>query len=136
MKNENKVLSKNQKIVFDFIQKHKKPVKAYSILSNVKKKGIKAPPQVYRALDKLIKIGKIHKIESQNSFIACNTKHCTSSHTTAFSICNTCDEVLEINDPKLLKFLSGFKDSSGVQFVGYNLEFFGTCISCEQIHES
>ena len=131
MKNENKVLSKNKKIVFDFIQKHKKPVKAYSILSNVKKKGIKAPPQVYRALDKLIKIGKIHKIESQNSFIACNTKHCTSSHTTAFSICNTCDEVLEINDPKLLKFLSGFKDSSGVQFAGYNLEFFGLCKKCK-----
>jgi Fur family zinc uptake transcriptional regulator len=136
MKNENKVLSKNQKIVLDFIQKHKKPVKAYSILSNVQKKGIKATPQVYRALDKLIRIGKIHKIESQNSFIACNTKHCTSSHTTAFSICNTCDEVLEINDPKLLEFLSGFKDSSGAQFAGYNLEFFGTCKSCEQIHES
>ena len=126
MKKENKVLSKNQKIVLDFIQKQKKPVKAYSILSNVQKSGIKAPPQVYRALDKLIEIGKIHKIESQNSFIACN----------AFSICNTCDEVLEINDPKLLKFLSGFKDSSGAQFVGYNLEFFGTCKYCEQIHET
>ena len=54
MDNKNKSLSKNQKIVLDFIQKNKKPVKAYSILSNVQKKGINAPPQVYRALDKLI----------------------------------------------------------------------------------
>ena len=44
----NKELSKNQKIVLDYIQKNKKPVKAYSILANVNKKGLKAPPQVYR----------------------------------------------------------------------------------------
>ena len=56
----NKELSKNQKIVLDYIQKCKKPVKAYSILSNVNKKGLKAPPQVYRALDKLIEIGEVH----------------------------------------------------------------------------
>ena len=52
MDKKSKSLSKNQKIVLDFIQKNKKPVKAYSILSNVQKKGINAPPQVYRALDK------------------------------------------------------------------------------------
>ena len=63
MDKKNKPLSKNQKIVLDFIQKNKKPVKAYSILSNVKRKGINAPPQVYRALDKLIEIGKIHRVK-------------------------------------------------------------------------
>ena len=48
-------LSKNQQIVLDIIEKAKGPLKAYSILFNVQKKGIKAPPQIYRALDKLIK---------------------------------------------------------------------------------
>ena len=33
-------LSKNQQIVFDIIEKSSEPVKAYSILFNVKKKGI------------------------------------------------------------------------------------------------
>ena len=47
--------SKFQQIILDLIEKSREPVKAYSILSNVKKKGIKAPPQVYRALEKLIK---------------------------------------------------------------------------------
>ena len=55
-------LSKNQKIIFDLIDKSGGPMKAYSILFNVQKKGIKAPLQVYRALDKLVEIGKIHKI--------------------------------------------------------------------------
>ena len=63
-------LSKNQQIVFDIIEKSSEPVKAYSILFNVKKKGINAPPQVYRALEKLIKLGKIHKVESKNAFVA------------------------------------------------------------------
>ena len=45
-------LSKNQKIILDYIEKVNEPIKAYSILHNVQKKGIKAPPQVYRALDK------------------------------------------------------------------------------------
>ena len=126
-------LSKNQKIVLDYIQKTKKPVKAYSILSGVKKKGINAPPQVYRALDKLIEKGKIHKIESQNSFIACNIGDCATPHAVAFSICNQCEIVTEINDQKIFKYLSDFKDKSGVNFKVYNLEFFGVCDSCKTV---
>ena len=128
-------LSKNQKIIFDIIDKSGEPMKAYSILFDVQKKGIKAPLQVYRALDKLVEIGKIHKIESQNSFIACNTSDCETPHATAFSICNNCDEVSEINDPKLFKYLLDFKDNDGVKFAGYNLEFFRVCKSCEQIEK-
>ena len=130
MNKKNRSLSKNQKLVLDFIQRNKKPVKAYSILSNVQKKGIKAPPQVYRALDRLIEMGKIHKIESQNSFVACNTSDCENPHATDFSICNNWDEVSEINDSKLFKYLLDFKDNTGVKFVGYNLEFFGLCKKC------
>ena len=132
MDKKNKSLSKNQKIVLDFIQKNKKPVKAYSILSNVQKKGINAPPQVYRALDKLIEVCKIHKVESQNSFVACNISDCETPHATAFSICDSCELVSEINDQKLLKYLLDFKDTNGIKFEGYNLEFFGTCKTCKK----
>ena len=62
-------LSKNQQIIFDIIHNSSEPLKAYSILFNVQKKGIKAPLQVYRALDKLVEIGKIHKIESRNALL-------------------------------------------------------------------
>ena len=130
MKNKRKELSKNQKIVLEFIEKNNKPVKAYSILSNVQKKGINAPPQVYRALDKLIEIGKVHRIESQNSFVACKISNCDTPHNTVFSICNSCEIVSEINDPKLFKQLRDFADNDGTKFESYNLEFFGTCKSC------
>ena len=59
-------LSRNQQIVLDIIEKAKGPLKAYSILFNVQKKGINAPQQIYRALDKLIEMGKIHKNSSRS----------------------------------------------------------------------
>ena len=91
-------LSKNQKIIFDLIDKSGGPMKAYSILFNVQKKGIKAPLQVYRALDKLVEIGKIHKIESRNAFIACQNSSCQISKATAFSICESCEN-LKLSQP-------------------------------------
>ena len=124
-------LSKNQQIIFDFIEKAKEPLKAYSILFNVQKKGIKAPLQVYRALDKLVEIGKIHKIESRNAFIACKNSNCEVSNATIFSICNKCENVSEINNPKLSKYLSNFDDDSGMKYNKYNIEFFGLCKKCK-----
>jgi len=126
-----KNLSKNQKIIFDLIHKSSEPLKAYTILFNVQKKGIKAPPQVYRALDKLVEIGKIHKIESKNAFVACRNSDCEISKTTAFSICESCEIVDEISDVKLSKYLSNFNQKKGMKFKRFNLEFFGLCQKCK-----
>ena len=124
-------LSKNQQIIFDLIDKSSEPLKAYSILFNVQKKGIKAPLQVYRALDKLVAIGKIHKIESRNAFIACQNSSCQISKATAFSICESCEQVSEISNTKLSKYLSNFVDEAGMKYSKYNLEFFGLCKKCK-----
>ena len=127
---QTQLLSKNQQVVLEIIEKAKEPLKAYSILYNVQKKGIKAPQQIYRALDKLIEIGKIHKIESRNAFVACKNSNCEIFKTTAFSICEKCEKVTEINIPKLSKILLSFKDNSGMNFKKYNLELFGLCKKC------
>ena len=125
------ILSRNQQIVLDIIEKAKGPLKAYSILFNVQKKGINAPQQIYRALDKLIEIGKIHKIESKNAFVACRSTDCEISKTTAFSICESCEMVDEISDTKLTKYLSSFSDKKGTKYKRFNLEFFGLCKKCK-----
>ena len=95
-----------------------------------KKKGIKAPLQVYRALDKLVEIGKIHKIESRNAFIACHNSSCQVAKATAFSICEICEKVTEISSAGLYKYLANFKDKDGMKYSKYNLEFFGLCKKC------
>ena len=124
-------LSKNQQIIFDLIDKSSEPLKAYTILFNVQKKGINAPPQVYRALDKLVEIGKIHKIESKNAFVACKNSDCEISKATAFSICESCEMVDEISDVKLSRYLSSFNHKKGMKFKRFNLEFFGLCKKCK-----
>ena len=128
---EAQLLSKNQQIVLEIIEKAKEPLKAYSILFNVQKKGINAPQQIYRALDKLIEIGKIHKIESKNAFVACKNANCEVSKATAFSICESCEKVEELNDLKLSKYLSSYSDKIGMKYKKYNLEFFGLCKKCK-----
>tara|TARA_B100001093_G_scaffold138913_1_gene131507 strand:+ start:70 stop:465 length:396 start_codon:yes stop_codon:yes gene_type:complete len=124
-------LSKNQKIIFDLIDQSSEPLKAYAILFNVQKKGIKAPLQVYRALNKLVEIGKIHKIESRNAFIACQNSSCQVSKATAFSICESCEKVTEVSNSNLSKYLSNIKDKEGMKYHKYNLEFFGLCKKCK-----
>ena len=129
--NKMQTLSKNQQIIFDLIHKSPEPMKAYAILFNVQKKGIKAPLQVYRALDKLVEIGKIHKIESRNAFIACQNSSCQVSKATAFSICESCEKVTEVSNSNLSKYLSNIKDKEGMKYHKYNLEFFGLCKKCK-----
>ena len=75
MSNTSSKLTNNQQTVLNLLEKSKEPLKAYAILYDTQKKGIKAPLQVYRALDKLIEIGKVHKIESKNSYMACEHKN-------------------------------------------------------------
>ena len=128
---EAQLLSKNQQIVLEIIERAKEPLKAYSILFNVQKKGINAPQQIYRALDKLIEIGKIHKIESKNAFVACKNANCEVSKATAFSICESCEKVEELNDLKLSKYLSSYSEKTGMKYKKYNLEFFGLCKKCK-----
>ena len=124
-------LSFNQKTVHKLLQASDKPLKAYNILFETQKLGIKSPTQVYRALDKLIELGKVHKIESKNAFVACKNANCEVSKATAFSICESCEKVEELNDLKLSKYLSNYSDKTGMKYKKYNLEFFGLCKKCK-----
>ena len=99
-------LTKNQKIVLDLLYKSNEPLKAYTILDETKNEGIKAPTQVYRALDKLIEIGKVHKIKSKNSYIACNHSECNSEKSTSFLICKDCDFVIELEKNNFSSYFS------------------------------
>ena len=96
-------------------------------------KGVKEEFFSFFLREKLIKIGEIHKIESQNAFVACNSK-CVEPHGTIFSICKSCDQIDEISDKKLYKYLSEVRDMNGLKLSGYNLELFGTCKTCDQKH--
>ena len=128
-KNQNQDLTKNQKIVLNLLQSSGEPLKAYSILDSLKKEGLKSPLQIYRALDKLVELGRIHKIESKNSFIVCSNSNCASN--TIFTICERCDKVKELKNNNLTAGMSELIKKNGQSITRYNLEFFVLCKSCK-----
>ena len=122
-------LTKNQKIVFNLLQNSGEPLKAYAILENLKREGLKSPLQVYRALDKLVELGIIHKIESQNSFIACSNSNCASN--TAFTICRKCGDVKEIKNNHLFEQVNDLGKKNRLKVQRFNLEFYVDCNGCK-----
>ena len=123
-------LTKNQKTVLGVLENSSEPMKAYTILYDIQKKGIKSPLQVYRALDKLIEIGKVHKIESRNSYIACEHKNCDSTTSTSFLICETCDQVSELTQKNLPSYFAKQSEQADFKYAKHNLEIYGTCKDC------
>ena len=124
-------LTNNQQIVLDLLDGSKEPLKAYAILFDIQKKGIKSPLQVYRALDKLIEIGKVHKIETKNTYIACNNTNCTSQTSTSFLICEICDKVTELKKNNLPAYFSKLSEKSSFKYTKHNLEIYGSCKTCK-----
>ena len=126
---KNQSLTKNQRIVLDLLKNSGEPLKAYFILDSLKKEGLNSPLQVYRALDKLVELGKIHKIESINSFIICNNSNCAKN--TAFTICERCGKVKEIKNRDLTDGVSDLVKDNQLEITRYNLEFYVLCKSCK-----
>ena len=124
-------LTKNQQTVLDILESASEPLKAYTILFDIQKKGIKSPLQVYRALDKLIEIGKVHKIESRNSYVACKHEGCNAKTSTSFLICEKCDSVTELTGNNLFSYFAKQAEKNNFNYKKHNLEIFGLCENCK-----
>ena len=123
-------LTKNQTLVLKVLDKANRPLSAYSLLDKLREYGFKAPPQVYRALEKLIEIGKVHRIESMNAFKACEHSLCEISHMTAFTICQKCEKVSEVKDEELSDYLNLRAAQFGLSAPKTHIEFHGLCNNC------
>ena len=123
-------LTKNQTLVLKVLTKANAPLSAYSLLDKLREYGFKAPPQVYRALERLIEIGKVHRIESMNAFIACEHTLCEVSHMTAFTICEKCEKVSEIKDEELSDYINLRAEKFGISAPKTHIEFHGLCNDC------
>jgi Fur family zinc uptake transcriptional regulator len=123
-------LTKNQSLVLEVLESHRIPLSAYSILEQLANAGLRAPPQVYRALEKLIDCGLIHKLESINSYVACQHRHCGSHQVTSFAICDSCDRVSEIIDVEFESKLHGLAEKVGLKPKHSTVEIHGLCDHC------
>ena len=123
-------LTKNQTLVLSVLEESSIPLSAYTILERLGEHGLRAPPQVYRALDKLLDLGLAHKLASMNSFLACQHTQCGSHQVTSFAICDGCDQVSEIINTEFERHLNSLANDVGLRPTRSTIEIHGLCNQC------
>jgi len=119
----------NDQIVFGILAKADRPLTAYEVLGRLKGKGITAPPTVYRSLERLIKQGLAHRLESLNAFVACARPHHSTS--AVFAICRTCGATAEFSDARLMPQVADWAKRMRFHAEESVLEIRGECANCQ-----
>lgn len=105
------------------------PIGAYAILKALQSEYPRAaPPTVYRALDFLIEIGLIHRIESMNAFVGCT--HPDERHAGQFLICENCGAAAELDDPQINDAVQSTAGALGFLAQRQMIEVTGLCPDC------
>src|SRR3954469_5779227 len=105
-------LNGNDRKVLSALGRAVKPLSAYDILDRARSDALKAPVQVYRALEKLSGRGLVHRIEALNAFVACSDcshpghdhrdqSHAHTHHRPGLVICRACGSVREFEDERV-----------------------------------
>ena len=123
-------LTKNQSLVMSVLSDAKSPLSAYQILDELRPEGLRAPLQVYRALDKLTEHKLVHRIESLNAFVACSHAAEHGGEMVAFAICEACGRVEEFCDPVLQSRLAAWSHEHDFIPSRTTLEIKGRCAAC------
>ncbi|MBD0415137.1 transcriptional repressor [Tianweitania sp. Rool2] len=121
---------RNRQLVLDALERAQKPLGAYELLELLREDGLRAPLQIYRALDQLIGDGTVHKIESLSAYALCTGLECGNHGHAAFAICRACGRTSEFHDPELHRVLRLLARKEGFRTTATTIELSGLCESC------
>ena len=121
-------LTRNEQLVHERLSAAGKAMSAYDLLDELRGSGVRAPTQIYRALDKLSAAGLVHRIESLNAFIACS--HSRRHGQAAFAICDDCGQVVEFVSKAAMAELDGWAAEHDFLVDGIAIEIRGRCAKC------
>lgn len=127
---DTKPLTKNQRLVLERLEQTDGPLSAYSILDELRDQGFRAPLQVYRALEKLVDVGLVHRLESLNAFVACRHPSCQNHQSIAFAICEQCGSVKEFSEARIAEDLTSWAAETGFMLKKTTIELRGLCKDC------
>jgi Fur family zinc uptake transcriptional regulator len=123
-------LTRNQKLVLSALRDGAQPLSAYQLLDRLRPHKVTAPPTVYRALDKLMERGLVHRIETANTFVAC--AHGPHEEDMALRVCRSCGAADEVPLGDLLDALKGRAGRDGFALDRLTLEIEGLCGACRE----
>ncbi|MEL6294742.1 MAG: Fur family transcriptional regulator [Pseudomonadota bacterium] len=114
--------------VLNFLKRQHRPLSAYDILDGLRSEGVTASTTVYRALDKLLDAGQVHRIESLNAWTVCCGGH--EHETPVFAICDDCGNVTEHVASEFTHSIASLSERTGFAPNHTVLEIHGRCSDC------
>ena len=109
-----------------------RPMTAYEVLASLEGVGSVSPPTAYRALDFLVSLGFVSRVESLNAYLALNLG--PSDVPLAFFVCEKCSQAEEISANDAVISLISTADQQGFGVSHASLEVRGDCrgkLGCE-----
>ncbi|QIZ85723.1 transcriptional repressor [Bermanella marisrubri] len=111
------------------------PLSAYQVAEHYKQETDESMPPMsaYRILDFLASEELVHKLNSENKYIACSHIACDHQHEIPqFLICRNCRTVKEIGVPdSIIKNLGKHVDQAGFRLMNSQLELDCICAKCD-----
>jgi Fur family transcriptional regulator, zinc uptake regulator len=106
-------------------------VGAYEVLDRMARKSGRrlAPISVYRALESLVGVGIVHRLESRNAFFACHATHAGNRRQIVFA-CERCGAVAEVPGPNVFEDLASAARTVGFKPTRAMVEVMGICRPC------
>lgn len=126
-----KVLNAKERLVLEALRAQPRPHSAYELIDELRSHGVSAPATVYRALQRLIKLGLAHRLETLNAFVACaDGEHCAATSSVVFAICDDCGRVEEISQIDMTPSVGTWAKASRFNVRSMTFELRGQCSSC------
>ena len=118
-----------RKQVLELVCKADQPVGAYHLLDELRDAGRSAaPPTVYRALDFLLEQGLVHRLATNNTYMAC--AHPQHTHAAVFLVCSQCGHTQEVHTPGVIKELERQAAPFDFAIKHASVEVTGVCSRC------
>lgn len=129
-------LTKLRRDILEEIAASHKAIGAYQIIDNLAAQGTNlAPISVYRSLDFLQEAGLIHRLESINSYFACqrnfeDNDSCCVAQPLVFLLCDECGTIGEVECAELKGLIGNLVRGNDFVMERAQLEIKGLCRLC------
>ncbi len=118
-----------RKQVLELVCKAGQPVGAYQLLDELRAAGRSAaPPTVYRALDFLLEQGLVHRLATNNTYLAC--AHPQRPHAAVFLVCSDCGHTQEVHTRGVIDELRKQASQFDFAITHASVEVTGLCSRC------
>ena len=121
--------TESRRRILELVCQSSQPVGAYKLLDDLREDGVSAaPPTVYRALDFLLENGLIHRLATNNTYLAC--AHPETHHEGVFLVCSECGNTQELHTKGVIDSIRRNAKDYGFIVKHAAVEVTGCCNQC------